>query len=138
MVWYCAVHLASPNLFLHVQIPTDRLPLPKETGDSELLRRLDSLVRNIVLDENKLMKEINKQKARGTCSSEYLDKEIDHHNARSNGVCLTIDEEIYRFLGVNKRDQEYIARTLQDIRLSDFGFLAKVEKEDKLTKELDE
>ena len=138
MVWYCAVHLASPNLFRHIQIPTDRLPLPRGTGDSELLNRLDSLARNIVLDENKMMKEVNKQKARGTCGDDYLDKEIDHHNARSNGVCLTMDEEIYKFLGVNQRDQAYIARTLRDIPLSDFGFLAKAEKEDKQTKELDD
>jgi hypothetical protein len=65
MVWYCAVHLGDPDLFLHMQLPTTRFPMPR-VGDSEVLRRLDSLVRNVILDENKLMKEINKQqKSRG-------------------------------------------------------------------------
>jgi hypothetical protein len=132
VTWYCAVHLASPDLFLHLQIPTEPLSIPRAKADSDFLRRLDSLVRNIVLDENKLLKEIYKQKARGA-ESDYVDKEIDHHNSRMNAVCLTIDQEIFRFLGVSEEDSQFIAKTLKDIRLSDFGLLSQAAKEDTKT-----
>jgi hypothetical protein len=131
IVWYCAVHLGDADLFLHMQVPANRLPLPKAEGDSELYRRLDSLVRNILLDETRLMKEVNKQKGRGTFTSDYLSKEIEHHNNRANSVCLTIDDEIFRFLGIDESDRVFIAKTLHDIRLSDFGMLAAAEKKRK-------
>lgn len=130
-IWYAAVHLGNPDLFLHMQIPTNRLPFPRADEQAELLQRLDSLARNIILDENKLMKEINKHKSRGTLDDEYLDKEIDHHNTRANAVSLTIDEDIFRFLGIDESDQMFIARTLRDIRLSDFGLLTAMEKKQK-------
>ena len=137
VIWYCAVHLGNPDLFLHMQIPSSRLPFPKADRHSELFQRLDTLARNIVVDENKLMKEINKHKSRGTLDDEYLEKEINHHNSRANAVSLTIDEEIFRFLGIDDRDQMFIARALQDIRLSDFGLLTAIEKKQKAAGLLD-
>ena len=101
--------------------------------DPEFVRRVEGLVRNIILDENKLMKEVNKQKSRGNLEDDYLRKEIDHHNKRVNAVCLSIDQEIYKLLGVSDADAEFIAETLIDIRLSDFGYTAEAEKDRKIS-----
>jgi hypothetical protein len=38
-IWYAAVHLGNPDLFLHMQIPTNRLPFPRADEQAELLQR---------------------------------------------------------------------------------------------------
>lgn len=132
MVWYCAVHLGDPDLFLHLQMPKARIPIP--SGDkSALLKRLDSLTRNVVLDENKLMREFKKRRDRGDKNHEIEHKEIGQHNTRANSVCLTMDKEIYAFLALADEDAKFIAETLTAIHLNDFGFLELAAKNEKLS-----
>ncbi len=127
-LWYCAVCLGDPDLYLQLQFETRRLPLPKK-DNVELYRRLDGLLRNLVLDEEKFMDEINREKKRGTLGSAEQEKARTRHNTSANRMCLHLDKEIFRFLGLSDEECRFIARTLRDIRMTDFGFLEELEAE---------
>ena len=126
-IWHCAVHLGDPDLFLHLQFPGARLALPR-SSQKALYQRLDALARNVVLDENKFMSEINRQKKKGTLDDAGRERLMVRHNANANRTCLDIDKAIFEWLAVGKDDERFVARTLRDVHMSDFGLLEELSK----------
>jgi hypothetical protein len=86
------------------------------------------LANNIILDERRFLQELNKEKSKGS-DSQYLNKLRIRHNSSSNGISLSIDDEIYNFLKLNDEEREFVAETLVDLKMSDFGFLERLNKQ---------
>lgn len=128
-VWYCAVHLGDPDLFLQIQLVSSRIALPKATEDA-FFRQLNDFAHNMVLDENKFMAEVNRLKRKGALDGAQQERERARYNSTANHLCLQLDKAVLSFLGLSKGDGCYIARTLKDIRMTDFGFLAEPDTEE--------
>lgn len=132
-LWYCAVRLADINLYKELVAVTPleflgvsprQVILPRETyGD--FYRSLDQSSQNLILEEKKFMKEINRLVAKGGLDTQQQDKLRERHNAKADGMCLALDKEVYRFLGLSKDETEFIANTIRELRLTDFGFLTE-------------
>lgn len=121
-VWYCAVRLGNPDLYLHLRVRPSRIPLPRRLY-SDFYRRLDQFARNVLLDEGKFMGEMNRQKKKGTLDSAEREKARVRHNISVDGLHLSFDKEVYGFLGLPDGDSRFIAKTLRDIHMTNFGFL---------------
>lgn len=120
-LWYCTVHLGDPDIYKYLQRNRARIPIPR-FENTELYRRLDSLGRNIVLDEKKFLSEYHKDERRGV-AEEHRDKIRKRHNAAMNRVFLTIDKEISDFLNFSDDERKFVARTIRAMDMTDFGFL---------------
>jgi YD repeat-containing protein len=126
-IWYCAVHLSDKDLYQQLQKPDVSLPFPLPSRP-ELLDRLDVLVNNIILEEQKVLAEIQKETKRGLDVT-YREKLRKRHNTSVNALCMAIDDAIAEGLSLNESEVTFIARTLRDLDMTDFGVLAKVEAE---------
>ena len=124
-VWYCAVHLSNRNLYQHLLQGSVLLPFPK-LSHGEFYGRLGLLAQNIVLEERKFLGEIQHEMKRG-CDAHLREKLRSRHNASVNSICLSIDREISDLLSLTENENEFIARTLGDIDLTDFGYLEELE-----------
>jgi hypothetical protein len=127
-IWYCAAHLGTVSPFIEFQVPPVRLPLPLAEY-SNFLGGLDELAQSIISAEMNFMDDINRHKKKGTLDEAYQEKVRRSHNSMCNKMSLTIDKEIYKFLSLSPKDEKFIAQTLRDINLTDFGFLEEEERD---------
>lgn len=134
-IWHCAVHLGDKNLYQQLQDPSVRIPFPKITQE-EFYRRLSSLAQNIVIEEKRFLEEITRELRRGS-NYTLREKLRNRHNSSMNALCLSVDNEISAMLSLSESETEFIARTLRDMNLSDFGFLEKLENQRKTDEEGD-
>ena len=135
-VWYCAVHLSDKNPYQHLHAPNSsvRLPFPKISHD-EFYRRLGSLAQNVVIEEKRFLDELQKELRRGAANSSLRDKLRNRHNHSLNAICLSIDDEVWGMLGLSESEAEFIAKTLRDMGLTDFGFLERRQAQQKAEEE---
>jgi hypothetical protein len=73
------------------------------------------------------MHEINRSRRKGNLTAEYQEKLRQRHNVAAAKVCLSIDQVVLQFLGLSKSDQRFIAGTLRDIDVTDFGLFDELE-----------
>jgi hypothetical protein len=125
-IWYSAVYMGSFDLYQHLQDGNFRFPIPK-LDQTKLYARLSMLANNILLEERRFLQELQKEQQKGADSS-YRDKLRIRHNSSSNIISLAIDDEIYDFLNLDDDDREFIAQTVVDLKMSDFGFLERLNK----------
>ena len=129
LIWYCSVHLGDEDLFLHRQRHVPPIPVPRSEHE-ELYQRLNTLAHNIILDEHKFMKEINRDRKRGGLDAAEEEKRKNRHNEAATRQCLTIDKDIHTFLGLSNEEAAHIADTLQAMRMTDFGLRPELDKEE--------
>jgi hypothetical protein len=127
-VWYCAVHLGDPDLYVQLQANPELLPFPK-SGD-ELFNSLAADVDNIVLKERKFLTDVNRQASREDLDESEREKLKQKHNRWANRACLNIDKRIYKFLDISAEAVRSISEALRKIDLTDFGALDELEKDD--------
>jgi hypothetical protein len=120
-IWYCSVHLSDQNFYRQLQDPSIKIPFPKPSK-RDFYRRLDSLAHNIVVEEKRFLDEARREKKKGV-DWPTRDKLRKRHNASANSLCLSIDKEISDFLSLTSAESEFVAQTLVDIGVSDFGYL---------------
>jgi hypothetical protein len=75
------------------------------------------------------MKETNRDNDRAPVGEAELDKRRNRHNDAATRQCLTLDKDIFGFLGLSKEQCEYVGKTLGAIHLSDFGLSAEMQKD---------
>jgi hypothetical protein len=126
-IWYCAVHLSDQSLYQQLQTGTSGIPFLKPSKE-ESYRRLGSLGQNVLIEEKRFLDEVQREMKRGS-SLGQREKLRKRHNATLTGICLSIDREIAEALSFSQAESEFIARTLRDMELTDFGFLEKLEEE---------
>lgn len=124
-VWYCAVRLGSESPFLELQSRPYRIPIPLHEN-AQFLRAMDGHATSIINAKMNFMNDLNRLKKKGTLDSNYQEKARQNHNAIGNRACLAIDKEVSRFLHFSDGDSRFIAQTLRDINLTDFGLLEEL------------
>ena len=122
MIWYCAAYLGNVSPFLELQVRPFRIPVPR-TEYSDFLREMSTLAQSVISAENNFMNDINRLKRKGTLDTEYQEKARRRHNLFGNRLGLSIDKEVFKFLSLDDKDARFIAQTLRDIEMTDFGFL---------------
>lgn len=128
-VWYCAVHLGNVSPFFELQFRPYRFPIP--SGEApRLIECIKERAQRIISDEIEFMREINRLKKKGTLDNEYREKVRQRHNVQVGKLCLAIDKEIYEFLGLPPKHARFIAETLREINLTDFGFVEELGAEE--------
>lgn len=126
-IWYCAVHLSEKDLYQQLQKKDIRLPFPNVAYE-DFYRRFGGLVRNVVIEERKFLDEAHKQLSRGT-DSRAREKLRTRHNNTLNGVCLTMEHEVNKVLCLTEEEIEFVARSICDMGLTDFGMLEQIEND---------
>lgn len=129
VLWYCAVHLGDPDIFIHLQTPTPHFPIARRKYEA-FYSRLDAFARNIILDEKKFVKEDRRMRGRDELGPAEEEKALRRHNDAANRQCLAMDKEVFEFLGLTDREIRHIMRTFPDIHLSDFGYSAQISEGD--------
>jgi hypothetical protein len=126
-IWYCAVHLGSRDIYRVLQRKEVRLPFP-DVENEDFYRHFDALVKNVIIEEKRFLDEVNKQLSRGAETS-LREKLRKRHNSTLNGVCLTMDAEVNKVLQLQDEEVEFIARSIRDMGVTDFGRLEQMEEE---------
>ncbi len=119
-VWYCAVHLGDPDLYSLLYNSETRLPIPKAES-ANIYEALGTMANNVILEERNFLEEVHRAKKKGLDSA-GIEKLRRRHNKAVDPMCRSIDSEIARFLKLSEEDQDLIAETLRDIKLTDFGY----------------
>lgn len=115
------MHLGDPDAFIQFQVRPRQLAFPRSDA-GEFERVLETFARNMILDENKFMEEINRMVRKGALTRDLREKERVRFNKSANRLCLDLDRQIVSFLGLAKEDQGLIATTMKAIEMADFGF----------------
>jgi hypothetical protein len=122
--------LGNVSPFLELQWRPYRIPVPKAEF-ADFLRKMDTYARTMIDEEKNFMDDINRQKRKGVLDEEYHAKARNRHNSSGNRISLAIDRETFDFLGFTARDRRFIAQTLRDIEMSDFGIIEELDTDDK-------
>ncbi|HEV2176320.1 MAG TPA: hypothetical protein VGW33_03840 [Terriglobia bacterium] len=126
-IWHCAVHIGDPDAFFQLQLRPSKFAFPR-LSCADMLQRLATFARNMLLDENKFMDEVNRLKRKDVLTSDVQEKERIKFNKTADRRCLDLDKEIFSFLELAKAERQLIARTLREIHMTDFGFLAETDE----------
>jgi hypothetical protein len=95
----------------------------------DIYRRLGLLADNVILEEQKFLKELEREKRRGSLDSTELEKARIRHNSNADRMCMSIDQEIANFLGFSDEESKFVAKTMRDLNWTDFGYIKKIETE---------
>jgi hypothetical protein len=129
IVWYCAAFLGNVSPFIELQFRPFRIPVPR-LDQHEMLNRLKEHSQNIVALEMDFMADLNRLKKKGTLDAEYQEKARRRHNLQADKIMLTMDKEVFDFLGLELSDTKFIAKTIGDVEMSDFGLLQELASRD--------
>lgn len=84
----------------------------------------------MIEEENNFMSDVNRQKRKDALEEDYHTKTRNRHNSSGNRISLAIDREVFDFLDFTSKDRRFIAQTLRDIEMSDFGALEELKAVD--------
>ncbi|MGC1482718.1 MAG: hypothetical protein WA789_02895 [Candidatus Acidiferrum sp.] len=84
----------------------------------------------MIEEENNFMSDVNRQKRKDALDEDYHTKARNRHNSSGNRISLAIDREVFDFLDFTSKDRRFIAQTLRDIEMSDFGALEELKAVD--------
>jgi hypothetical protein len=122
ILWYCAAFLGNLSPFIELQFRPFRIPVPS-LDQHKILDRLREHSKSIVALEMDFMADLNRLKKKGTLDAEYQEKARRRHNLQADKMMLTIDKDVFEFLGLELSDSKFIAKTVGDVEMSDFGLL---------------
>ena len=69
------------------------------------------------------MGDLNRLKKKGTLDREYQEKARRRHNSQADKIMLALDQDVFEFLKLEVSDTRFIAKTISDLEMSDFGLL---------------
>jgi hypothetical protein len=124
-IWYCAAFLGNVNPFMELQFRPFRIPVPR-TDQNQALSRLKDLADSMNSLEVDFMEDLNRLKKKGTLDADYQEKARRRHNAQADKIMLSIDKEVFGFLRLETSDTKFIAQTIRDIEMTDFGYLEEL------------
>lgn len=122
MMWYCAAFLGSVGPFIELQFRPFRIPIPR-LDQHEMLSRLKEHSHRIISLEMDFMGDLNRLKKKGTLDREYQEKARRRHNSQADKIMLALDQDVFEFLKLEVSDTRFIAKTISDLEMSDFGLL---------------
>jgi hypothetical protein len=129
VVWYCAAFLGSVSPFIELQFRPFRIPIPR-LDQHDILNRLKEHSQRIIALEMDFMGDLNRLKKKGTLDGEYQEKARRRHNLQADKIMLALDKEVFEFLRLEVSDTRFIAKTIGDLEMSDFGLLEALISQD--------
>jgi hypothetical protein len=126
-IWYCSVYLGEPDLFMLLFNASVRFPIPTMQGNEEFFARLEINTKNLILEERHFLDDVARMTRKDPGSSE-IEKLRNRHNKAANAYALAIDKEVSAFLKLEEDEQIFIAETLLNLKMTDFGLIDELQQ----------